>query len=66
MGSIVNVLKVKLPSGAWRYVTRLTDTDFGYSIYATNAVEGTPHNLRRANKVVKLHKLKNVKIKIVE
>ena len=62
----MNVLKIKLPSGSWRYITGITDEDFTYSIYAVNAIEGTPHNLRRANNVVKLHKLKNVKIKIVE
>jgi len=62
----MNVLKIKIPSGAWRYITGITEDDFTYSIYAANAIEGTKTNLIKANKVVKLHKLKNVKIKIVE
>ena len=35
----MNVVKVKLPSGSWRYVTTVYEDDIGCSIYNVNAVD---------------------------
>ena len=39
-------LQIQLPSGSWRYVTRILDNDIQHSIYSTRALEGSDKNIK--------------------